>query len=110
MIGKRLRKLIRQLLLTLYILKKKEICPAYIWINLNCEKGIILLMTQNEEKGVLDYLAVKKLFTFLRGITWKHHGTFYCLNCLDSFRNGNKHKSHGKVCNNKDFCGIVMPS
>ena len=54
-------------------IEKQEICPAYIWrINLNCEKGIILLMTQNEEKGVLDYLAVKKLFTFLRGITWKH--------------------------------------
>ena len=35
---------------------------------------------------------------------------FYCLNCLYSFRTENKLRSHDKVCKNKDFCGIVMPS
>ena len=39
-----------------------------------------------------------------------HHGDFYYLNCLYSFRTENKHKSHEKVCTNKDFGGIVMPS
>ena len=31
-------------------------------------------------------------------------------NCLHFFRTENKLKSHEKVCKNKDFCGIVMPS
>ena len=48
--------------------------------------------------------------TLLRRITSKHHGHFYCLNCLHSFRTENKLKSHEKVCKNKDFCGIVMPT
>ena len=52
----------------------------------------------------------KKLSTLLHGITSKHKGNFYCLNCLHSFRTENKLKYHEKVCNNKDFCGIVVPS
>ena len=32
------------------------------------------------------------------------------MNCLHSFRRENKLKSHEKVCKNKDFCGILMPS
>ena len=63
-------------------------------------------MIPNEEKEGWHYLAVKRLSILLRGITSKHHG----LNCLHSFRKENKLKSHEKVCKNKDFCGIVMPS
>ena len=47
---------------------------------------------------------VKKLSTLLRRITSKHHGDFYCLNCLHSCRTENKLKSHKKRCKNKDFC------
>ena len=65
-------------------------------------------MIPNEEIEVWHYIAVKKLSTLLRGITSKHHGDFYPLNCLHSFRTENKLKSHEKVCKNKDFCGIVM--
>ena len=57
-----------------------------------------------------NYIAVKKLPTSLRRITSKHHGHFYCLNFLHSFRTENKLESHRKVCENKDFCNIVMPS
>ena len=32
------------------------------------------------------------------------------MNCLHSFRTENKLKSHEKVCKNKDFGGIAMPS
>ena len=46
----------------------------------------------------------------LHGKTSKHKGNFYCLNCLHSFRTENKLKSHEKVCKNKDFCGIVLPT
>ena len=88
---------------TLYS-KEKEICPAYISkINSNCEKQIILLTINIEEKEGWHYLAVKKLSTLLRGITSKHHGHFYCLNCLHSFVTENKLKSHEKVCKNRDF-------
>ena len=80
------------------MLKKKKTCSAYISkINSNCEKQITLLMITNEEKeGLWHYIAVKKLSTLLRGITSKHHGDFYCLNCLHSFRTENKLKSHEK--------------
>ena len=67
-------------------------------------------MIPNEEKEVWHYLAVKKLFTLLRGITSKHRGEFYCLNCRHSFKTENKLKFHEQVCKNKDFDGIVMPS
>ena len=56
------------------------------------------------------YLAVIKPSTLLRGITSKHHCDFYCLNCSHSFATKNKLRSHKKVCTNKDFCNIIMPS
>ena len=97
-------------LIILYI-KEKEMCPGFISkINLDCEKEIILLMTPNEEKVVWNYLTVKKLSALLRGIISKDNGDFYCLNYLHSFRTENKLKPYEKVCKNKDFCGIVMPS
>ena len=40
----------------------------------------------------------------------KHGDDFFCFNCLYSFRTKNKLELHGKVCENKDFCGVVMPS
>ena len=52
----------------------------------------------------------KKLSTLLSGKTSKHHGDLYCLNCFHSFRAENKLKSHEKVCKQKDFWGIVLPS
>ena len=67
-------------------------------------------MIPNEEKEGWHYLAIKKLSALLHGIASKHKGDFYCLNCLRSFRTGNKLKSHEKVRKNKDFCAIVMPS
>ena len=45
----------------------------------------------------------------MKGITSKHDRNFYCLNCLHSFRTEIKLKSHKKACENKGFCGIVMP-
>ena len=53
------------------------------------------------------YLAVKKLSALL-GITPKHYGGYYSLNCLNSFRTKDKFESHKKVCQNKDFCKVIM--
>ena len=79
--------------------------------NSKFEKQIILLMILNKEKEGWYFLAVKKkLSVLLHGITWKHKGDFYWLDCIHSVRTENKLKSHEKVCKNEDFCGIVMPS
>ena len=67
-------------------------------------------MIPNKEKEGWHCLAVKNLPALLRGITSRHHGGFYYLNCLHFFRTENKLKSHKKVCVNKDICGTVMPS
>ena len=89
--------------------KKLNIYPAYVSKqNSKCQKQVILLMILNEEGW--HYLAVKKLSGFLRTIKSKYDGDFYCLNCLHSFRTKNKLKSHKQLCENKDFCNVVMPS
>ena len=56
-----------------------------------------------------NHLAVKKLSTSLRGITSKHDGDFYCLNCLHFFATENKREFHKKLGKNKYFCNIIMP-
>ena len=89
-------------------IKDKETCPIYISkTHSNCEKQIILSMIPNKEKEEWHYLLIKKLALLLHGITSKHKGDFYCLNCLRSFRTENKFKSLEKVCKNTDFCEIV---
>ena len=52
----------------------------------------------------------KKLSALLRRITFKLYSDFYCLSCLHSLRTRNKLESHKKLCENKDFCNIVMHS
>ena len=52
----------------------------------------------------------KKLSAWLRGITSKYYGDFDCLNFLHSFRIENKLKKKKKVCKNKDFCNVILPS
>ena len=56
------------------------------------------------------YLAVKELSALLKEIADKHHGDFYCLNWFHSFATENKLQSHKSLCENKDFCSIIMPS
>ena len=53
---------------------------------------------------------IKELRALLRRITSKHHGDFYCLNCLYSFRTKNECEFNKNLRENKDFCNIVMPS
>ena len=47
-------------------------------------KKIILTISLNKEGW--NYITVKKLPPLLRGITSKHNGDYYCLNCLHLFR------------------------
>ena len=89
--------------------KNKKIYPAYVSEhNTNHEKQVNILMIPNRTGWY--YITVKKLPALLRRITSKHHDDFYFLNCLHSFATENKWESCKKVCQNKDFCNIVMPS
>ena len=54
-------------------------------------------------------LSLEKLSALLSRITPQHNSDFYCLNSLHSFRTKNKLELHQKICENKDFCGVVMP-
>ena len=65
-------------------------------------------MIANGEKW--HYLAVITLPALLSVMTSKHYGDFYCMKCLHFFRTKTKFKSHERVSEKKDFCGIMMPS
>ena len=85
--------------------RKEKICPAYVLKhNSNREGQVISLMIPNAEGR--HHLAVKSLFVLLRGITFKHHGDIYCLNCLYTFTTENKREYCKKVCENKDVCKL----
>ena len=93
-----MRIIICQFSLIFCILRKKN--------KPNCEKRNYI----NDPKWreiVWHYPPIKKLSTLLRGITSNNNGDFYCLNCLHSFRTEIQLRSPGKVCKNKDLCGIV---
>ena len=69
-------------------------------------------MTSNGEGW--HYLTVKQLLSLLRGITSKHHSSFYCLNCLYSFATEKKRVPYKKVCEIfqrlTELCNVLMPS
>ena len=76
--------------------------------NLTREKQIILLMICNGENW--HYLVVKSLSGLLTGITSNHKEDFYCLNCFQKYRTKNKLEAHKKICENRDYCRIEMPT
>ena len=97
------------MLLIFFYTKTEEIYPANFSKHKSYrQKQVILLMIPHGEGWY--YIVVKKLLALLGEITSNHHGVFYCLSCLHSFRARNKLKFHKKVCENKDFCNMVVPS
>ena len=66
-------------------------------------------IAKSEGRQWWHYLSVKKQSALLRGIPSKDHGDFYCLNCFHSFAAENKLQSPQRVCENIDFCKIIMP-
>ena len=86
----------------------REIRPARISkYNFKRDNQVVLLMITNNEKW--HYLAVKNISMLLRGVTSNHNGDFYCLNCFHSYRTLKKLKKHAKVCQDHDFCNVIMP-
>ena len=62
-----------------------------------------------DENNNWHYLAVKRISVLLRGITSRHNGDFYCLNCFHSYTTENKLRKHEKICTDHDFCFFKMP-
>ena len=56
------------------------------------------------------YFALTRLPALLKGITSKHVGDFYCLNCFRACTTENRLKRHKNVCENHDYCCIEMPN
>ena len=75
--------------------------------NLKRENQVILLMITDNEKW--RYLTVRSLSALLKGVTSKHNGDHYCLNCFHSYRTSEALKKHMKVCEDKDYCYVEMP-
>ena len=63
----------------------KQIRPAYVSkYNNECDIQVnLLIVTDNNNNW--HYLAVKGISGLLKGITSKHKGDFYCLNCFHSY-------------------------
>ena len=85
----------------------KQIRPAYISKHISYrKKQVILLMITNNK---CHYLFVKRLSALLKGVTSKHNGDFYCLNCFYSFRTKNVLEKHENVYKDLDYCYVEMP-
>ena len=76
--------------------------------NLTYDKQVILLMITNDEKW--HYLVLKNLSGLFRGITSTHEKDFYCLNCFHSYRTKSKFEFHKKICENRDYRQVEMPT
>ena len=86
----------------------REIRPARISkYNFKSDNQVVLLMITDNEKW--SYLAVKNISMLLRGVTANRNGDFYCLNCFHLYRTLKKLKNHAKVCQDHDFCNVIMP-
>ena len=89
------------------IILRKKIHACKSKCNLKRENQVILLTITDAKKW--HYLAVKELSALLRGITSKHEGDFYCVNCFHSYSTKDKLKKHKDICENHDYCYIEIP-
>ena len=106
MIGKKFEQNNVTIAVNVLYAKKEKIYSAYISKHNSIrEKQVVPLMISNRDKQ-WHYLAVRKLSALLRGITFKHHGDFYCLNCFHSFLTKNKLESHKKYVKIRIFATL----
>ena len=69
--------------------------------NLKRKNQVILLMITDGKKW--HYLVVKSLPALLKGITSKHVGDFYCLNCFRAYATKNRLEKYKKVCEDHEL-------
>ena len=93
-----------------YVNKENEIRPVFISKNNKTRKyHANLPMISNEKGTIWHYTAIKIIPALLHGITSKHNGDYFCLNCFRSYGTAKKLAEHEDLCNNNDFCLVKMP-
>ena len=89
--------------------KKEKMFPAYVSKhNSNREKQLILLMIVNGER--LHNLVLKKTISIIKRNNLKSPRLFLLSELPSFFCNRKKSAFYKKVCENKDFCNVLMPS
>ena len=88
----------------------KQIKQAFISKYTNEHDSQVNLLMITDGTTNWHYLAIKDISGLLRGIISNHNGEFYCLNCFHSYTTKRKLKKHERVCEDHDFCDIIMPS
>ena len=88
---------------------EKDIRPCYISKHNQILKYHANLLMITNGKGMWHYIAIKSIPALLRGISSKHNGDYYCLNCFHSYRTKNTLEKHESLCNNNAFGPIKMP-
>ena len=93
-----------------YVNKENEIRPVFISKNKKTRNyHANLLMISNEKGTIWHYTAIISIPPLLHGITAKHNGDYYSLNCFRSYRTAKKLAELEDLCNNNDFCLVKMP-
>ena len=87
----------------------KKICHAYRskYNSTRKNQAILLIITDGKK---WHYLAVTRLSSLLKGITSKHNGDFYCLNCFRAYTTRIKLEKQKNVCENRDYCYVELPN
>ena len=98
MMWKNFRKIIQKLLVVCYMLRKLKKAQF---------KPLKSNHSVNDSKRTRMSLSCStKIICIIKG----NDGDFYCLNSPHSFRSKIKFELHKKVCENKDFCSVLIPS
>ena len=87
----------------------KQIKQAYISKHNNERDTQVNLLMITDGTSTWHYLAVKRISGLLRGITSRHNGDFYCLNCFHSYTTEKKLRKHERICMDHDFRHLKMP-
>ena len=93
----------------LYAEKEKTSCLRFK-IQPKAWKTSYFLNDFKQGSMILSYSIMILQSALLKRITSRHNDDVCCLNWLHSFRTKNKFESHEKVWENKDLCGVGMPS
>ena len=88
----------------------KQITQTYISKYNNERDNRVNLLMITDGTSNWHCLAVKSISGLLRGITSRHNGDFYCLNCFHTYTTEKKLRKHGKICSGYDFYHLKMPN
>ena len=69
-----------------------------------------LIYINDKENDKDHFAAISSISRLLFGLRSKLKGTHYCRNCLNEFRSELVLDKHSKICEDNDYCEIIMPS